>query len=241
MPNVKITADSGTFTFGKDGLDLGNKQITKLRSGLEVNGVGTGGSTVNGNEEIIKKVLEGNPDGTNGCSNISNNAVNVKDLSDIAKALVEKGLKFAVEDGSTTQPSAQNGKTPVTRKLGETLTFKGDKYLILATENSSGGSNGGKITFKLNVANSIDTSGQSIEDSGSTTDPNGDKLVTVSAVKNYLKTQLDSLTLKIEADNSNTAQAQQPQPPQPSGTPSAPLQAEKYKLRLNSDRKPCKY
>lgn len=44
-----------------------------------------------------------------------------------------------------------------------------------------------------------------------TTDPNGDKLVTVSAVKNYLKTQLDSLTLKIEADNSNTAQAQ-PQP-----------------------------
>ncbi|WP_075290784.1 YadA-like family protein [Histophilus somni] len=212
-PTVKITADSGTFTFGKDGLDLGNKQITKLRSGLEVNSNGGSSGTSN-----IENVLNGNL-GSNG-SNISNNAVNVKDLSDIAKALVEKGLKFAVEDGSTTQPSAQNGKTPVTRKLGETLTFKGDKYLILATENSSGGSNGGKITFKLNVANSIDTSGQSIEDSGSTTDPNGDKLVTVSAVKNYLKTQLDSLTLKIEADNSNTAQAQ-PQPPQPSGTPSA--------------------
>ncbi|WP_406812074.1 YadA-like family protein [Histophilus somni] len=206
-PNVKITAGTGAFTFGKDGLDLGNKQITKLRSGLEVNSNGGSSGTSN-----IENVLNGNL-GSNG-SNISNNAVNVKDLSDIAKALVEKGLKFAVEDGSTTQPSAQNGKTPVTRKLGETLTFKGDKYLILATENGSG-SNGGKITFKLNVANSIDTNGQGMSD---TTD--GNKLVTVSAVKNYLKTQLDSLTLKIEADNSNTAQAQ-PQPPQPSGTPSA--------------------
>lgn len=38
-------------------------------------------------------------------------AVNVKDLSDIAKALAERGLKFAVENGSTTQPSAQNGKS----------------------------------------------------------------------------------------------------------------------------------
>ncbi|WP_075321222.1 YadA-like family protein [Histophilus somni] len=207
-PNVKITAGTGTFTFGKDGLDLGNKQITKLGSGLGVNSNGGSSGTSN-----IENVLNGNL-GSNG-SNISNNAVNVKDLSDIAKALVEKGLKFAVDDGSTTQPSAQNGKNPFIRKLGETLTFKGDKYLILATESSSGGNNGGKITFKLNVANSIDTNGQGMSD---TTD--GNKLVTVSAVKNYLKTQLDSLTLKIEADNSNTAQAQ-PQPPQPSGTPSA--------------------
>ncbi|WP_075294015.1 YadA-like family protein [Histophilus somni] len=230
MPNVKITAGTGTFTFGKDGLDLGNKQITKLGSGLNLNGAGSGAGG-NGKEEIIKKILEGNPDGTtsgSGSSNISNNAVNVKDLSDIAKALVEKGLKFAVEDGSTTQPSTQNGNNPFIRKLGETLTFKGDSYLTLATENGSGGSNGGKITFKLNVANSIDTNGQGMSD---TTD--GNKLVTVSAVKNYLKTQLDSLTLKIEADNSNTAQAQpQPQPPQPTGTPSTSGKAQaEVKLR----------
>ncbi|WP_249961496.1 YadA-like family protein [Histophilus somni] len=230
-PTVKITAGTGTFTFGKDGLDLGNKQITKLGSGLNLNGAGSGAGG-NGKEEIIKKILEGNPDGTtsgSGSSNISNNAVNVKDLSDIAKALVEKGLKFAVEDGSTTQPSTQNGNNPFIRKLGETLTFKGDSYLTLATENGSGGSNGGKITFKLNVANSIDTNGQGMSD---TTD--GNKLVTVSAVKNYLKTQLDSLTLKIEADNSNTAQAQaqpQPQPPQPSGTPSASGQSTSRKAQ----------
>ncbi|TDF37143.1 hypothetical protein E3U35_09765 [Histophilus somni] len=229
-PTVKITAGTGTFTFGKDGLDLGNKQITKLGSGLNLNGAGSGAGG-NGKEEIIKKILEGNPDGTtsgSGSSNISNNAVNVKDLSDIAKALVEKGLKFAVEDGSTTQPSTQNGNNPFIRKLGETLTFKGDSYLTLATENGSGGSNGGKITFKLNVANSIDTNGQGMSD---TTD--GNKLVTVSAVKNYLKTQLDSLTLKIEADNSNTAQAQpQPQPPQPTGTPSTSGKAQaEVKLR----------
>ncbi|TEW24157.1 hypothetical protein E2R48_10895, partial [Histophilus somni] len=46
------------------------------------------------------------------------NAINVKDLSEVAKAIVEKGLKFQGNDNQD-----------VTRKLGETLKIvgKGDK------------------------------------------------------------------------------------------------------------------
>ncbi|QQF86871.1 hypothetical protein JFL55_04285 [Histophilus somni] len=121
-PTVKITAGGGTFTFGDNGLDLGNKKITKLESGLGLNGVGTGGSTVNGNEEIIKKVLEGNPDGTNGSPKISNNAVNVKDLSEVAKAIVTKGLTFA---GNTGEAKAALGDKITIKGEGTYLTSKG--------------------------------------------------------------------------------------------------------------------
>ncbi|WP_143432688.1 hypothetical protein, partial [Histophilus somni] len=134
-PTVKITAGGGTFTFGDNGLDLGNKKITKLESGLGLtNGVGTGGSTVNGNEEIIKKVLEGNPDGTNGSPKISNNAVNVKDLSEVAKAIVTKGLTFA---GNTGEAKAA---------LGDKITIKGDGTYLTSKASSNGSK---EIEFSL--------------------------------------------------------------------------------------------
>ncbi|QQF83506.1 hypothetical protein [Histophilus somni] len=120
-PNVKITAGGGTFTFGDNGLDLGNKKITKLESGLGLNGTSTGsGAGGNGNADIIKKILEGNPDGTTGGSNstsIANNAVNVKDLSEVAKAIVTKGLTFA---GNT-------GDEKIKASLGDKITIKGSR------------------------------------------------------------------------------------------------------------------
>uniref|UniRef100_Q0I1T5 Autotransporter adhesin n=2 Tax=Pasteurellaceae TaxID=712 RepID=Q0I1T5_HISS1 len=128
-PTVKITADGGEFTFGKDGLNLNSKQITGIASGLglkdSVDG-NNGGSagTSNSDTDIINKVLSGNPDKDN------NNAVNVKDLSKVANALVEKGLSFEGNGGNTDK---------VTRKLGDTLKIVGkgsDANSITATENN---------------------------------------------------------------------------------------------------------
>ncbi|WP_143432641.1 ESPR-type extended signal peptide-containing protein, partial [Histophilus somni] len=121
-----------------------------------------------------------------------------KDAINANISKINEGLKFAVETGGGAQSSMASGNGPLTRQLGSTLTFGGDSYLTPSLDNS-----GGKITFKLKVATSI-----SDTNSGSTTDQNDNKLVTASAVKEYLKNQLNSLTLKIEADNSNTAQAQ---------------------------------
>lgn len=61
----------------------------------------------------LSTVLSGTLNGND--SDISNNAVNVKDLSEVAKALVEKGLKFQGNDGKD-----------VTRKPGETLKIVGE-------------------------------------------------------------------------------------------------------------------
>ncbi|TEW26947.1 hypothetical protein E2R48_10120, partial [Histophilus somni] len=139
-PNVKITAGGGTFTFGDNGLDLGNKKITKLESGLGLNGTSTGsGAGGNGNADIIKKILEGNPDGTTGGSNstsIANNAVNVKDLSEVAKAIVTKGLTFAGNTGDEIKAS-----------LGDKITIKGDGTYLTSKASSNGG--GKEIEFSL--------------------------------------------------------------------------------------------
>ncbi|THA20719.1 hypothetical protein E5361_09690, partial [Histophilus somni] len=140
-PNVKITAGGGTFTFGDNGLDLGNKKITKLESGLGLNGTSAGGGAGgNGNADIIKKILEGNPDGTTGGGNstsIANNAVNVKDLSEVAKAIVGKGLTFAGNTGSD-----------INAALGDKITIKGDgAYLTSEAKNGTGNSK--EIVFSL--------------------------------------------------------------------------------------------
>ncbi|WP_249960958.1 YadA-like family protein [Histophilus somni] len=149
-PNVKITAGGGTFTFGDNGLDLGNKKITKLESGLGLNGTSAGGGAGgNGNADIIKKILEGNPDGTTGGGNstsIANNAVNVKDLSEVAQAIVTKGLTFA---GNTGEAKAA---------LGDKITIKGDGTYLTSKASSNGSkeiefSLTDKVTNKLAIIN----------------------------------------------------------------------------------------
>ncbi|MFY1026896.1 hypothetical protein ACE4RU_03950, partial [Actinobacillus seminis] len=127
-PNVKITADGGEFTFGKDGLNLNSKQITGIASGLGLqNGTSTGsGSGGKGNASIIKKVLAGDPDKDNNNGNkIANNAVNVNDLSQVAKALVEKGLSFEGNSGGS-----------ISRKLGETLKIVGETSATTPTDST---------------------------------------------------------------------------------------------------------
>ncbi|WP_249960688.1 YadA-like family protein [Histophilus somni] len=122
-PTVKITADGGEFTFGKDGLNLNSKQITGIASGLGLTeasntdgstGSGAGGNGNDGNTAngIIDKVLDGTIITQN---DTKNNAVNVKDLSEVAKALVKKGLSFEGNSGGS-----------ISRKLGETLKIVGE-------------------------------------------------------------------------------------------------------------------
>ncbi|WP_075321434.1 YadA-like family protein [Histophilus somni] len=116
--------DNTKYKFDENGLDLGGKKITALASGLGLKDADTG----NGNADIIKKVLEGTLD--NGSNIKSTNAVNVKDLSKVAEALVEKGLSFEGNDGSSNK---------VTRKLGETLKIVGKgsgANSITTTENN---------------------------------------------------------------------------------------------------------
>ncbi|MBB5152324.1 autotransporter adhesin, partial [Histophilus somni] len=110
---VKVD-DKATFTFNKNGLDLGSNKITALASGLGLqdNASGSGDSDPN---KIIDNVLAGDPDEGKNKDKIANNAVNVKDLSTVAKALMEKGLTFQGNDGKE-----------VHKKLGETLSIKGE-------------------------------------------------------------------------------------------------------------------
>ncbi len=114
--NVVILSNDASYTFDPKGFHVGNKKITALASGLGLTDTsGTGGSAGN-NSTVIANVLAGDPDkGNNNGNKISNNAINVKDLSEVAKALVEKGLKFQGNDSQD-----------VTRKLGETLKIVGE-------------------------------------------------------------------------------------------------------------------
>ncbi|TEW28036.1 hypothetical protein E2R48_09290 [Histophilus somni] len=106
--NVVILSNGASYTFDPKGFHVGNKKITALASGLGLTN-GTGGNAEN-NSTVIANVLTGNPNG------METNAINVKDLSEVAKAIVEKGLSFEGNGGSTDK---------VTRKLGDTLKFVG--------------------------------------------------------------------------------------------------------------------
>ncbi|WP_249960775.1 YadA-like family protein [Histophilus somni] len=129
---------SATYKFTETGLDLAGKPITNLGSGLG-NGAGSG------NNDIIEKILSGNPDGANGSPTISNNAVNVKDLSEVARAIVGKGLTFAGNTGSE-----------FTRELGSKITIKGDGTDLTSKAETDA------ITFTLNKATSVDKNDEKV-------------------------------------------------------------------------------
>ncbi|THA40403.1 hypothetical protein E5428_09475, partial [Histophilus somni] len=134
---IKVGTNKASYTFSDSGLDLNSKKLTNLASGLGLNGTSTG----NGNAGIIEKVLSGNPDGAtsggNSGASIGNNAVNVKDLSEVAKAIVTKGLTFAGNTGGDVKAS-----------LGDKITIKGDgTYLTSEAKNGTGNSK--EIVFSL--------------------------------------------------------------------------------------------
>ncbi|TDF36006.1 hypothetical protein E1290_09325, partial [Histophilus somni] len=174
--NAKITFNSNgqkeidfkvgtntTYKFTDSGLDLAGKPITNLGSGLG-NGAGSG------NNDIIEKILSGNPDGANGSSTISNNAVNVKDLSEVAKAIVGKGLTFAGNTGSE-----------FTRELGSKITIKGDGMdLTSKAENDA-------ITFTLNKATSVDKDDEKVVTSKAVAEKLQEYTSTATLGKDFLK------------------------------------------------------
>ncbi|WP_218637828.1 YadA-like family protein [Histophilus somni] len=175
--NVTISSNGANYTFDRTGFDMSDRRITRLQSGLNTQHHGPKGA--NGNPENVSKILDGSY-----ITTIKGNAVNVSDLSNVAKAIVEKGLKFAGDSGSE-----------ITRKLGEKLTIKGNGTDLTSKTDS----NKGEITFTLHKATSIDDN--------TATNSNKDKVVTAGAVKTYLDSKIDevSTTLGLEADNSKNS------------------------------------
>ncbi|TJY47319.1 ESPR-type extended signal peptide-containing protein, partial [Histophilus somni] len=175
--NVTISSNGANYTFDRTGFDMSDRRITRLQSGLNTQHHGPKGA--NGNPENVSKILDGSY-----ITTIKGNAVNVSDLSNVAKAIVEKGLKFAGNSGSE-----------ITRKLGEKLTIKGNGTDLTSKTDSKKG----EITFTLHKATSIDDN--------TATNSNKDKVVTAGAVKTYLDSKIDgiSTTLGLEADNSKNS------------------------------------
>ncbi|THA49615.1 hypothetical protein E5431_07390, partial [Histophilus somni] len=123
----------------------------------------------------------------------SNAPSTFKDAIDKNIAKINEGLKFKVENGTSAGGSAGNS-TEMTRQLGATLTFAGDKYLTLSAD-----SNSGKITFAVKATDTINDANSG--SSGSSTAD--DKLVTEMAVRNYLTEKLKNVggTLSLKGNN----------------------------------------
>uniref|UniRef100_Q0I4Z9 Autotransporter adhesin n=1 Tax=Histophilus somni (strain 129Pt) TaxID=205914 RepID=Q0I4Z9_HISS1 len=113
---LKVAGEDLTFT------KLGNNiQISNLASGLGLKDSADGNNDGNAGDKAIANVLAGNPNG------METNAINVKDLSEVAKALVKKGLSFEGNGGNTDK---------VTRKLGETLKIVGETSATTPTDST---------------------------------------------------------------------------------------------------------
>ncbi|QQF65031.1 hypothetical protein JFL60_05695 [Histophilus somni] len=109
---IDFKAGSTTYKFTDSGLDLANKPITNLASGLDT----SSGSTRQNLDELLKLIgTNGQPSGSSNDGKL-NKAVNVKDLLHVANELKNKGLTF--------QGNGDDDK--VTRKLGETLKIVGE-------------------------------------------------------------------------------------------------------------------
>ncbi|WP_075321876.1 YadA-like family protein [Histophilus somni] len=154
---IELSPESGaTLTFTKS--DSDKVKISGVASGL-------GDSTANTNN--IENVLTGTSIDT-----VQNNAINVKDLSDVAKAIIGKGLTFSGNSGTANVA------------LGETITIKGDGtgVDIMATASATEKA----LTLTLNKE--------------TTFNPDSDKVVTSKAVAEELKkyTQRDTLVGDLE-------------------------------------------
>ncbi|WP_249962029.1 hypothetical protein [Histophilus somni] len=95
------------------------------------------GAAKEANTTILNNILDGKPDSNDASStSIVHNTVNVQDLSEVEKAIVEKGLIF------------QGNEDLVSPKLGETLNIvgKGDKAKDITVAD-----NNIKVSKKANV------------------------------------------------------------------------------------------
>ncbi|WP_410681412.1 YadA-like family protein [Avibacterium paragallinarum] len=101
------TEEKAKITFEDDSLKVNDKTLTGVKSALD-NVQVPGGSNP---PTTLEKLAEAAKDKTNGGAS---SVVNVKDLSDVATALTDKGLSFVGDDSQK-----------VDRKLGETLKLIG--------------------------------------------------------------------------------------------------------------------
>ncbi|QQJ90855.1 hypothetical protein JFJ84_04525 [Histophilus somni] len=92
---------------------------------------------------------------------------------------INQGMTFKVGGNG----SGSSNNNTIKRQLGQSLTFKGDDYLTLSTEGSSG-----KDTIKLavNATDSINST------SGGNSNGNDKKLTTVKAVRDYVNSKITS-------------------------------------------------
>ncbi|MFQ1047108.1 YadA-like family protein [Avibacterium paragallinarum] len=107
--NTAAGAEKAKITFEDDKLKVNDKTLTGVKSALDSVQV-MDGNTPKQNPTILEKLDTAAKDTQGGSSSV----VNVKDLSDVATALTDKGLSFVGDDSQK-----------VDRKLGETLKLIG--------------------------------------------------------------------------------------------------------------------
>ncbi|MFQ1023647.1 YadA-like family protein [Avibacterium paragallinarum] len=139
--NTTAGAEKAKITFEDDKLKVNDKTLTGVKSALDDVQVMDGNNTPKQNPTILEKLDTAAKDTQGGSSSV----VNVKDLSDVATALTDKGLSFVGDDSQK-----------VDRKLGETLKLTGG-----ASTNLSDGANIGVTkdtadgTLKLRLAKAL--------------------------------------------------------------------------------------
>ncbi|MFQ1013727.1 YadA-like family protein [Avibacterium paragallinarum] len=101
------TEEKAKITFEDDSLKVNDKTLTGVKSALDNVQVPSGSNP----PTTLEKLAEAAKDKTNGGAS---SVVNVKDLSDVATALTDKGLSFVGDDSQQ-----------VDRKLGQTLKLIG--------------------------------------------------------------------------------------------------------------------
>ncbi|UXN37441.1 YadA-like family protein [Avibacterium paragallinarum] len=139
--NTAAGAEKAKITFEDDKLKVNDKTLTGVKSALDSVQVMDSNNTPKQNPTILEKLDAAAKDTQGGSSSV----VNVKDLSDVATALTDKGLSFVGDDSQK-----------VDRKLGETLKLIGG-----ASTNLSDGANIGVTkdtadgTLKLRLAKDL--------------------------------------------------------------------------------------
>uniref|UniRef100_Q0I2H0 Autotransporter adhesin n=1 Tax=Histophilus somni (strain 129Pt) TaxID=205914 RepID=Q0I2H0_HISS1 len=178
------TVTSTTFSFSEKGLDLGSKQIKNVASGISQNA----SSDVGDATSNVSDVLTGT-----SIENIKNNAVNVKDLSDVAKAIIDKGLTFKgteLKDDKTQQQATISLGSTIEIDSSESKNSKASDGKDAPKEKDikvSVGAN--KITLALNKSEAL-----SLED---------ERVVTSKAVKTALDDMQSEINNKISKTDAN--------------------------------------
>ncbi|WP_249961356.1 YadA-like family protein [Histophilus somni] len=184
--------NKATVKLDKDSLDLGSKQIKNVASGIGSTTPSDGGATTSN----VNNVLTGT-----SIENIENNAVNVKDLSDVAKAISDKGIQLK---GNGTSADTK------TLKLGSVLTVDSSQSKKtnanekdITTKLSSDSNGALTLTLELNKATSIDGNDERIVTSKAVADKLKDFATTETLEEDFLRITGENIGDKQKEFGSN--------------------------------------